>query len=104
MKVSVDGQPLFEINDIKMKVLSYVIPAEDLEEDLKRRLEYIISHKYEACLKKLKSDWEPKMKANGVKMLPLDDDEFANLVFSQPGYVGRMSRSDEEKEYEKNKK
>jgi hypothetical protein len=92
MKVSVDGVELFSLSDIQKKVLCNDIPNHLLEEDLKRRIEYIIRHKYEQCFKRLKEEWDSKLAANGVKAVPTDPDAYAQLVFSQSNYKCRATR------------
>jgi hypothetical protein len=59
---------------------------------MKRRLHWVLTHKLECCFERLKKEWEPKLKANGVKMIPTDPEEFAELVFSQPDYENRSQR------------
>lgn len=92
MKISVNDQHLFTLSETQKKVIAHEIPSHILEDDLKRRLNYILMHKYENCFERLKKEWEPKLKAAGVKSIPLDNDEFAQLVFSQPGYKDRFAR------------
>jgi hypothetical protein len=100
MKVSVNcscPDKLFELNEIQKKVICNDINSDIFDEDMKRRLFYIINHKYERCFARLKAEWEPKLAAKGVKAIPTDKDEFAQLVFSQPEYKCRKMRDDEEK-------
>lgn len=92
MKVSVDGQEIFTLNETQKKVIQNDILSEIFEDDMKRRLYYILNHKYERCFERLKKEWEPKLIANGVKMMPTDPDQFAELVFSQPNYKNRSQR------------
>jgi len=97
MKIAVDGIDLFELTDIQKKVIKNDICCDKFDEDVKRRLFYIINHKYEQCFKRLKAEWEPKLAARGVKSLPTDKDEFANLVFAQEDYKDRAARDAESK-------
>jgi len=92
MIVKVDNVDLFELTEIQKKVLKNDIKADIFEDDIKRRLFYIINHKYEQCFKRLKAEWEPKLAAKGVESLPVDKDAFAQLVFSQPEYKDRSAR------------
>ena len=85
MKISVNDQELFTLTPVQLQVLGDAINA-PLEEDLKRRIQYILIHKFEECMKAMKSHWIPKLQANGVKMIPLDNEDFAKLVFGQPDY------------------
>lgn len=92
MKVSVDGKDLFELSDIQKRVICNDIHEDIFDEDMKRRLQYILMDKYENCFKRLKLEWDEKLAASGVKALPVDKDEYAQLVFSQPNYMCRKDR------------
>jgi len=96
MKISVDGQELFELTETQKKVICNDIPTEIIDEDLKRRLHYILDHKYKQCMKRLKDSWMEKLEENGITSIPLNDDAFANLVFAQPNYKNRSKRNLEE--------
>lgn len=86
MKVSVNDQELFSLSETQKQVMMHQIPSDIFEQDMKRRLQWILMHKYEECFKALKAEWDPKLAANGVKMIPTDPNEYAQLVFSQPNY------------------
>ena len=92
MKISVDNQELFTLSETQKKVIKNDIHEDEFDADMKRRLEYILMHKYERCFERLKKEWEPKLKAKGVTMIPTDNDAFAQLVFSQQEYKGRKQR------------
>ena len=100
MKISVDGKEVLNLNETKKKVIMNDINADEFKADMERRTKHIIMHKYEQCFKRLKDEWEPKLKANGVQSIPLDNDAFATLVMSQPNYKDRKVRDDEEKRKE----
>jgi hypothetical protein len=92
MKVSVNGQDLFELSDIQKKVICNDIHEDIFDEDMKRRLEWIIMDKYENCFRRLKAEWDVKLAENGIKALPVDKDEYCRLVFEQPNYKCRKTR------------
>lgn len=92
MKFVVDGEEVLDLNPTKKKVLMNDLHADQIDADLKRRVSYIIMHKYEQCMKRLKAEWEPKLKAKGVQSIPLDEDALANLIFQQPEYKDRKQR------------
>lgn len=92
MKISVNEKELFTLSDIQKKVIQNDIPINIFEDDIKRRLHSILMHKYERCFDRLKQEWDTKLIANGVKMIPTDPDAYAQLVFSQPGYKNRSER------------
>ena len=92
MKISVNDKELFTLSEVQKKVIQNDISSDIFDEDMCRRLQYILTHKYERCFKRLKDEWEPKLKANGVASIPLDDEQFAQLVFAQPNYQNRSQR------------
>jgi len=92
MKISVDDQEVFTLTETQKKVIQNDIKADIFDADMKRRLQYILMHKYEECFKRLKSEWEVKLKSLGVESIPLDEEAFATLVFSRPEYKDRQSR------------
>lgn len=92
MKISVDDKELFTLSETQKKVIKNDIHEEIFEEDMKRRIQYILMHKYERCFERLKKEWEPKLKADGIQSIPLDEEEFASLVFSRKEYRNRSQR------------
>lgn len=88
MKISVNDKELYTLTPTQLQVLGDAINS-DLQEDLKRRLKWVLIHKFEEVMKDMKSEWIPKLQANGVTMMPIDNEEFARLVFSQPNYVSK---------------
>lgn len=92
MKISVDDIELFTISETHLDVIANDIPTQELEDDLKRRLQWIIDQKYNGCFGRLKKEWDPKLIARGMTSLPVDKDEYAQLVFSQEDYMNRSER------------
>lgn len=92
MKISVDDKPLFTLSEIQKKVIKNDIHEEIFEDDMKRRLEYILKHKYERCFDRLKAEWDSKLAAKGHATIPTNPDAYAELVFSQPEYKNRSQR------------
>lgn len=95
MKISVNDVELYTLSDTQKKVLEDEIATEMLDQDLKRRLQWVLTHKYEQTFEALKFEWIPKLEANGIESIPLDDDAFASLVFAQPNYKNRSTRDAE---------
>lgn len=92
MKISVDNQEVLSLTETQKKVIQNDINADIFDDDMKRRLKYILMHKYEECFKRLKNEWEPKLKSLGVQSIPLDEIAFAELVLSRPEYKDRKNR------------
>lgn len=99
MKIKIDSEEVFELNETKKKVIKNDIHADEFDSDMKRRVRYIVEHKYERCFERLKNEWMPKFAAKGVQSVPLDQDAFAELVFAQPEYKDRKSRELESKAF-----
>lgn len=95
MKIQVDGKDIFELTDIQKKVIMNDIHADQFEEDMCRRLEWVLMHKYDQCFKRLKQEWDIKFEHREVSV-PLKKDKYAEFVFSQPDYVDRKARDAEE--------
>lgn len=93
MKISVNDQELFTLSDTQQKVIKHDIHKEIFDEDMKRRIEWVLMHKYEQCFKRLKEEWDGKLAANGVAMIPTDKDAYAELVFQQPNYKCKAART-----------
>lgn len=94
MKIYLDNELVCEISQTKMNVIKNDIHEEIFDEDMKRRIQHVILHKYEQCFKRLKEDWEPKIKELGVSMIPTDNDAFAELIFSLKEYKSRSQREE----------
>jgi len=91
MKIAVDGKELFELSEVQKKVIMNDIDEDVFEEDMKRRLQYILMHKYERCFERLKKEWDEKLKSR-VQAVPTNPDSYAQLVFQQQDYKGRKAR------------
>ena len=92
MKISVDNIELFELSEIQKRVIQNDVNADIFEDDMKRRLQYILMHKYERCFARLKQEWDSKLAQNGVESVPTNPDAYAQLVFAQPNYKDRKAR------------
>lgn len=93
MKISVNDQELFTLSEVQCKVICNEINADEFEADMKRRINYILMHKYEQCLKRLKEEWESKL-AQRVDAVPTNADALAELIFAQEDYKCRKQREE----------
>ena len=95
MKIYVESEQILELKEIHKKIIQNDIPTEIFESDMKRRLQYILTHKYDQCLKRLKDRWLPVLK-DRMDVIPTDDETLAELIFSQPDYKNRSQREKED--------
>lgn len=92
MKISVDDVELFTLSTTQMNVFKDSIRRSELDVDLKRRVQWSLMTKYDACYERLFDEWIPKLIARGIQSIPSDKDAFAQLVFSQADYLDREDR------------
>lgn len=92
MKISINDVELFTLNEIQKKVIMDYLPASIFEDDMKRRLNWVLIHLYEQAFIQFKQRNEPLLLANKIESMPTDPDKFAELVFSQPNYQDRAAR------------
>lgn len=92
MKISVDGVELFELSEVQKNVIKNDIHEDIFDEDMKRRLHWVLTHRYEQSFEALKKEWDSRLASNGVKMIPTDPDAYAEVVFAQPNYKNRSAR------------
>ncbi len=97
MKISVNDVELFTLSEIQKNVIKNDINSDNLDFDMQRRLQWVLIHKYERCMERLKKEWMPKLIENGVTSVPTDNDALAELIFSQPNYKDRKVRDAEAK-------
>lgn len=95
MKIQVDGKTVYELSETQKKVIKNDIPDEIFQEDIERRVRYIVEHKYERCMERLKAEWTPRL-AQVHQSLPTNNDQLAEVIFAQREYKRRSQR---EKEY-----
>lgn len=94
MKVHCDGKEILSLTETQKKVIKNDIPDEIFQEDMERRLHYILTHKYERCFERLKNEWMPKLQGR-VDAVPTNPDALAELIFSQPEYKSRSQKDSE---------
>jgi hypothetical protein len=92
MKISVDDVELYTLSEIQKQVIKHNINSDQFDDEMKRRLRWVLTHKYEQCFGRLKKEWDPKLLANGIDMIPTNPDAYAQLVFSQPNYKDKTAR------------
>lgn len=82
------GNVNFEIPEESQKIFNNIRGNDSYAE----RIKWVLTHKYERCLERLKLEWIPRLEAKGITEIPSDDDEFAELVFNQSDYKSRSQR------------
>ena len=96
MKVSVDDQEIFTVSDVWKEVMCHDLHRDQLEEEVKRRLFWIIETKFQGCFERLYREWEEKLKER-YESIPTNIDALAQLILSQPDYLCRKGREAQER-------
>jgi len=94
MKVHCDGKEILHLNETQKKVIKNDIPDEIFQEDMERRLCYILQHKYERCFERLKNEWKERLEQR-LESIPTNPDALAEIIFSQPDYKSRSQKDHE---------
>ena len=84
--VSVNGEPVLKISAHKKRVICDSIHEDMLEEDLNRRIRWVIDAKYNACLNRMVSRWLPILQSR-YDTLPTNIDNLVNIIYEQPDYI-----------------
>lgn len=92
MKIKIDDNIVYELSETMKNVIKNDIECEIFEEDMKRRVHWVLSHKYEQCMKRLRQEWEQKLKER-YDSIPTSDDALAELIFSQVDYKNKSKRN-----------
>ncbi len=96
MQITVDGSDLYELLEVDMEILQYMLPSATLNADLKRRLEWVLRHKITRCYVHLRQEWMPILQADPeVTEVPLDDEAFFNMIKVRPDYKDRDAKDAE---------
>lgn len=96
MRVEVDGEQVVEIQPWEMKLLEFLIPKADLDADLKRRVQYILTHKVERAFYEFEQEWLKNLRADpSVSSIPTDKEQFIQMVTARPDYKDRDARDAE---------
>lgn len=95
MKVQVDGKEIFTLEEWEKKVLLHELKTQGFEEDLCRRLEYVLKHKVDRCFERLQAEWiEILRKDPSVTQIPVGKKEFVEMVTSRVDYKNRTEREE----------
>ena len=94
MLVKLDDEVIFEIDETMLNLISdYVV---DPIPDIKRRLEWVITHLCEQCFSRVEKEWTEKFRNDPeITSIPSKKTHFADFVFSHPEYKNRAQREQE---------
>lgn len=91
MQIKINDEIILEITQDYQDLLTYSLPLDSLEDEIKRRLIWIINEKLQGCKKRILRDWLPILKSE-LTSLPVSDDDIVALVMAHPEYKNRDAR------------
>jgi len=96
MKIKVNEEQIFELAEWEKDVIKNDIPADIFDQDMKRRLEWVLKHKVERCYERFEKEWLEKLRNDpDVEAIPKSKEAFVALVKSRPDYKDRAAREAE---------
>lgn len=96
MRVKWKDEEILALSELDKKVICNDIHEDIFEEDMKRRLRYILQHKVERCEQRLIDEWLPKLRADkSISAIPNTREGMLNMIFSHPSYKCRKTREAE---------
>ena len=93
-KAKADGKEIFSFSPA-YQALAKTFLKEDEDTYLTTQFEWVFKEKIKGCLRRMHLEWDPKLAIRSLEV-PLDDEEFVNLVTSQPDYKNRSAREAED--------
>lgn len=91
MKVYIDFnddeklQLVTTLTNTQAEIIKDSIGVDNFEEDIKRRVGWVVEEKLKQCNKRLIDVWSEKLKER-YDALPTNGDKLAELIFEQPDY------------------
>lgn len=91
MKIQVNDQTIFEVEEIHKQALAYFVNQYQLEKEMTDMIRWTIQSYCESSIENMKKEWLPKL-FKRVKSIPTDTEELLKLIFSQPDYRSKYHR------------
>lgn len=102
MKIMCGDTEVCVLEKHHIDLLQSEIPSSVFEEDIHRRVNHIVMHKYNKVYKRFFDKWINKLVANGVTSIPTGEKEFIELVMARSDYKDAQTIQDEQKVEEEN--
>lgn len=94
MQIKFNDEVIFELSEIDRATIEYSIPSDELEEDLKRRIIWVIEEKIKGRKAALRRDFLPLLRAEN-DTLPTNQDALIPLILARDDYKDRSTRDEE---------
>lgn len=88
MEVKVNGKVVLALEEWKEKVIQHDIPTEIFQEDMERRVRWVVEHHFERCFNKFYNEClRVVVPERNIKEVPLDWKQFSELMFEHLSIV-----------------
>lgn len=91
MKIKLDNELLIEISDIQKSIIKYDIKTSEFEQDIIRRIKWVIEHKIDQCQDRMIKEWKTKLESR-YSSLPTNKDELCKMIIAQSDYLDREGK------------
>lgn len=92
MKVKLNDEVIFEIDETMMKILSYDL--DDPVSEIKRRLQYIIEHKCDQSFSRMEKDYMGDLRSDpSTTSIPKDKGALVDAIMSLATYNDKKKRN-----------
>lgn len=88
--IFVDGALISSLSPSYLRI-AVSLMKRDEKTYIPEQINWVFEEKIKGCLRRMRLMWEPKL-ALRDHLVPLDDEEFVNLVCAQPDYEDRKAR------------
>lgn len=91
MIIKADDREILNIDEMTKKLISDDVNRDIIDQDIIRRIKWIVQHKAEFNYQRLKKQWVPKLKNRNIS-IPKNPKALATVIFAQPDYKDAKTR------------
>ena len=93
MKIILDNEDVMDLEIWEQNVIKNDIPSDVFKEDIKRRIKWVITHKFDQCFNRLEQEWLPKLREDPrIESIPSNKQGFCEMIFSRADYKDKKTR------------
>lgn len=94
LSIKVNDVEIMQVSDDDITILANDLPKADIENEIIRRIQYIVSEKINNCQNRLFTQWLPSLRASKATV-PTDTPSVNQEIYALPDYKDRDARDAE---------
>ena len=99
LEVKLNDEIVYTLSDLEENILKHSINSDNLVEDIKRRLKFIIENKVDRTYSRMKEEWIPILeKDEFVIQVPIKRAPFVNMIRLRQDYKDKKQKESEERQ------